>query len=261
MKHYNITTQEGLDYTLSRSAPVITGADLYRSTGETEEKHWTGPWAEMLAMYHALEASYYRRLRATLKRAGDGDFGELTATWSLYTDGAGQTGESGAEQQPGESRDCPEYDLQLQTVAEPILTHYKWAGMSDDTLLALKMLMDGYKRDEPLVLEDGTRTTIYEQLKGIAYPERLQLILKGVTSYNCPHAVLTVRYKADAVPAIATVGTIVEDVPGGFATPAGRNWYFHGPSWVMKGAELWVTEVYELSGPGGWDAFIYGSAT
>lgn len=264
IKSYNLSLQEQVDYTISKTLPIIAGADLYRATGETEEKHWTGPWAEIKALYDALEYSNYKRLRATLRRTADGEFGELTATWSMYETGDGQSDPSGSgtAAQPGTSRESPEYDLQLQTVQEPILTHYKWAGLTDDSLLALKMLMDGYKRDEPLVLSDGTRSTIYTQLKKMtSATQRVKLILAGVTSYNCPHAVLTVRYKSTEVPAIATAGTIVPDVPGGFATPSGRNWYFHGPSWTMKGSELWVTEVYELSGPGGWDEFIYGSAT
>lgn len=259
---YNIELQEQVDYTLSKSLPIIAGADLYRATGETEEKHWTGPWSEVKAQYDSLEYSNFKRLRATLKRTADGDFGELSAVWSMYEAGDGSTGEAGEEtEQPGESRDCPEYDLQVQTVAEPLLTHPKWVGLSDDKMTALKMVMDGYKRTESFQLEDGTHSTIYEVLKDISPAALLRKVLQGVTAYNSPHIVLTVRYRSDIVPAIVTVGTIVSEVPGGFATPSGRNWYFHGPSWTMKGSELWVTEVYELSGPGGWDDFIYSSAS
>lgn len=263
IKSYNLSLQEQVDYTLSKSLPIIAGADLYRSTGETEEKHWSGPWAEVKAQYDALEYSYLKRLRATLKRSADGEFGELTASWSMYQTGDGQTepgsGSGEEKQQPGESRDVPEYDLQLQTVQEPILTHYKWNILNEDALLALKMLMDGYKRDEPILLKDGTKSTVGAVVDDISPPELVSKVLQGVTAYNSPHIVLTVRYKSVEIPSIATVGTIVTSVPGGFATPSGRNWYFHGPSWTMKGSELWVTEVYELSGPGGWDAFIYGS--
>lgn len=261
IKQFNIATQEQVDYTLTRQAPVISGADLYRATGETEEKHWTGPWAELKTRFDALEASVYRRLSATLHRVADGEFAELSATWSFYTNGDGSTSESGAAVQPGEDRDHPEYDLQVQTVQEPILTHPKWASLSEDTLTAMKMVMDGYKRTEKITLSDGkTQSTIYDVLKSVSPKDLLQLLLKGVTAYNSPHCVLTVRYKSTEVPAISTVGTIVQNVPGGFATPSGRNWYFHGPSWQMKGSELWITEVYELSGPGGWNSFIYGSS-
>lgn len=260
MKHYNITSQEQVDYTRSKQVPVIAGADLYRATGETEERHWTGPWDDMLALYNALTYSHTRRLHATLRRVADGDFAELSATWTLYTTGDGQTGEDGEKKQPGESRDCPEYDLQTSTVQEPILTHPKWAGLLDEQLEALKMVMDGYKRTTPFEYEsegNKVQSTLYDVLKPLSPKELLQSILRGVTHYNAPHSILTVRYRATEVPAIATTGTIVDSVPGGFATPSGRNWYFHGPSWQMKGSELWVTEVYELSGPGGWNRFIY----
>lgn len=262
IKDFNTAVQEQVDYTLARSVPVIAGADLYRATGETEEKHWSGPWAEMKAVYDGLEYSVTRRLRATLKRVADGEFAELSATWTMYTTGDGQTGEDGEEKkQPGEDRAHPEYDLQTSTVQEPILTHPKWAGLDEDTLTALKMVMDGYKRTERIKLGDGSQPTIYDVLKSVSPKELLQLILKGVTHYNSPHTVLTVRYRAEAVPSIATVGMIVESVPGGFATPSGRDWYFHGPSWTMKGSELWVTETYELSGVGGWNKFIYTSGS
>lgn len=260
MKSYNITTQEQVDYVLTKNIPVISGADLWRATGETEEQHWTGPWQELKAKFDAFTATYTRRLRATLKRVADGETAELTATWSLYTTGDGHGGGGEGEEEeppPGEDRDHPEYDLQTTTQQEPILTHPKWAGLTDDQISALKLVMDGYKRTERMTLEDGTKKTIYEILKPLKPKELLQLILKGVTVYNVPHTVLTVRYKAQAVPAIATTGSIVSSVPGGFATPAGRNWYFHGASWQMKGSELWVSEVYELSGVGGVDSFIY----
>lgn len=258
IKEYNLSLQEQVDYTLTKNLPVIAGADLWRATGETEEQHWTGPWDVLKAKYDALPASYTRRLRAVLRRVADGETAELAATWSLYTSGDGQTGGDGEEQkQPGEDRDHPEYDLQTSTRQEPILTHPKWAGLTDDQIAALKMVMDGYKRTETITLSDGKSAKIYDVLKDLKPKELLQLIMKGVTVYNVPHTVLTVRYRAVEVPHIATAGTIVSSVPGGFATPAGRNWYFHGPSWQMKGSELWVTEVYELSGVGGVDPFIY----
>lgn len=258
IKSINIELREQVEHTLTRQMPVVAGAELYRATGETESRAWSGPWEQMREKFEGLEYSYFRRLNATLKRVADGEFGELTATWTFYEAGDG-SGEAGSDVQPGTDREHPEYDLQLQTVQEPILTHPKWEGMSDDKLLALKMLMDGFKRTEKFVREDGTSARIYDELKNVSPVERVRLILKGVTAYNSPHIVLTVRYRGTAVPDIATAGAIVSTVPGGFRTPAGRNWYFHGPSWSMKGAELWITEVYELSGPGGWDSFIYGS--
>ncbi len=263
MKHYNITTQEQVDYTLSKQVPIIAGADLYRATGETEERHWSGPWDDMLALYKTLSYSNTRRLRATLQRVADGDFAELSATWTLYSTGDGQTGGTGGaedEKKPGEDRDHPEYDLQTSTVQEPILTHPKWASLEDAILEALKMVMDGYKRTTPFEIEINgkkEKSTLYDVLKPLKPKELLQCIIKGVTHYNAPHSILTVRYRATEVPYISTTGSIVASVPGGFATPSGRDWYFHGPSWQMKGSELWVTEVYELSGPGGWNKFIY----
>lgn len=257
LKSYNITTQEQVEHVLTRTAPILAGADLYRATGRTEERHWTGPWEELRVMMETLPASLEARLQATLKRVADGELAELDATWNYYTQGDGGGGEE--KKQPGEDRDHPEYDLAVQTVQEHILTHPKWAGLSVDQLSALKMVMDGYKLTEKLTLSDGERSTINDILQKTQPEELWRLLLQGVTAYNAPHCVLTVRYRSSAVPTIATVGQVVNAVPGGFSTPGGRNWYFHGPSWQMKGSELWVTEVYELSGPGGWNKFIYSS--
>lgn len=258
IKNINIKLREQVELTLTRQLPVVSGAELYRATGETESRAWSGPWEQMLALFEGLEYSYFRRLNATLRRVADGEFGELEATWTYYEAGDG-SGEAGSEVQPGADRDHPEYDLQLQTVQEPILCHPKWAGLSDDKLTALKLLIDGYKMQEKFVRDDGSPVRIYDELKGAGLGDRVRLILKGVSAYNSPHVVLTVRYKGTVVPSIATAGSIVATVPGGFQTPPGRDWYFHGPSWSMKGAELWITEVYELSGPGGWNKFIYES--
>lgn len=258
VQSFNVAVREQVQHTLTRQLPVVCGAELYRATGKTEERQWSGPWEQMVQMFEGLEYSFFKRLSATLVRVADGEFGELTATWTYYEAGDGADG-AGDGVQPGADRDHPEYDLQVQTVQEPILTHPKWAGLSDDKLTALKMLMDGYKKTEKFVRDDGSSVRIYDELHGSGLGARIKLILQGVSAYNSPHIVLTVRYKGTVVPSIATVGSIVADVPGGFKTPAGRNWYFHGPSWSMRGAELWITEVYELSGPGGWSDFIYGS--
>ena len=120
IKSINIELREQVEHTLTRQMPVVAGAELYRATGETESRAWSGPWEQMREKFEGLEYSYFRRLNATLKRVADGEFGELTATWTFYEAGDG-SGEAGSDVQPGTDREHPEYDYVQYMLNKSIL--------------------------------------------------------------------------------------------------------------------------------------------
>ena len=263
IKSYNITVQEQVKQVLRYRRPIITGADDYVETGESLEQAWTGPWAELEARMRAMRYSNTQRIDCTLTRIADGDMAELTVTTTYYTaspGGGGGSGEGGEEaSKPGESKEHPAYEVQVQMVQEPILTHPKFQSLNADVLNALKMVMDGYKLSEKILCADGERRAIDEVLKSTPSP-LTELVKHGLTHYLSPSITLTARYKAQSVPQLATAGQIVSSVPGGFGTPQGRNWFYGGPSVSMEGEQIIVSEVYQLSGVGGWDTNIYSSS-
>lgn len=258
VKSINISLQESVPMTYRRQAPILSGEDLYKSTGQTRSQEWSGPWEEILRLLQDLPASMTERLDATASREADGDFGTLRATWSIY-EYAGAEGEPA--EPPGSSRDNPQYECQVSASQEPILTHPALAYLPLNYLKALKMLMDGYTLEDK-IYDEGfqAEVTLETLLDQIPTPEATRLVLQGCTHYLSPQVVLTVRYRADSVPALPTACTVVSSIPGPFKAPDGRNWFFEAPSISVQDGELWVSETYRLSGPGGWSEFLYGKA-
>jgi hypothetical protein len=69
------------------------------------------------------------------------------------------------------------------------------------------------------------------------------------------------RYASNDVPDFSRAGTIIQtaDLPGKPPTTIGdRNWLFVPPPYRRRGVILDITEMYWLSGPGGWPLPIYG---
>lgn len=252
----DLTLKEQVPMTRRRQAPVIFGEDYYKSTGATRSQEWSGPWEDVLAHMEALPASETDRLDALATRVADGDFGTLKATWTEYE----FVGEEGAEaSMPGSSREAPSYEVQTSAVQEPLLAHPKLAYLPTDYLTALKMIMDGYTMDD-LITDSttGTKVKLSYLLDQIPDQEVVKMVQQGVTHYVSPQVVVTCRYQASAVPSFPTLCSIVNEVPGPMpAAAAGRNWLFEGPSTSVQDGKIMVAETYRLSGPGGWNTFLY----
>ncbi|MBQ4594784.1 MAG: hypothetical protein IJA81_09135 [Akkermansia sp.] len=257
---YNVAVREQVYKVRRISRPVMAGkTDKYVATGDTLEQRWTGPWAELEAKMHGLAATEDRRLQATLTRLEDGDMSELQAVWTEYTlnDDDAEGGGGTSFEVPGSSRENPSYSMQVTSVQEPLLTHSAYASESGETLTALKMLMDGYKETEIISKdEEGNLRTLGEVLAA-ADPELVKKIKKGQTHYMAPQVAVTARYKSSSIPA-TTESMKIASPPGGFGTPSGCNWLFLGAGADVQGEEIWVSETYLLSSPGGWDEEIYG---
>lgn len=258
IKDLNTSLQEQVSMNRRRQAPIIYGEDNYKATGETRSQEWSGPWDEILAKMAALPASLSERLDATATRVADGEFGTLRASWTIY-EAAGDGGEGESSSTPGSSRNNPQYEVQTSAVQEPLLSHPKLAYLPLNYLKALKMLMDGYTLEDKIYDEGHEmEVTIKTLLDQIPTPEATSLVLQGCTHYLSPQVVVTVRYVADRVPDFANICSIVDSVPGPFPSPAGgRNWLFEGPGVSVDGPQIMVSETYRLSGPGGWNSFLY----
>lgn len=251
MKSYNITAQESLEHTRTRTRPVITGQDAFVNGGDTETYHYTGPWATMLARFNSLEGTLTRRVEATLTRSADGNFGELEYTYTSYIPSKDAVNADPESSMPGSSSANPCYDLTTSEASAPLLTSPLATGLSDEGARALKMLIDGYA---PTDMFDDERTI--EEVASASNEKLFKLVSKGVTEYLVQRVTLTARYKADAP--VAGGGMTVKDPPGPFASAgAGREWLYLGATQNMSNGEIWVTETYKLSGPGGWEDDLY----
>lgn len=262
IKNYNVNLREAVQKVRRYSRPIITGADKYVATGDTLEQSWTGSWAELEAKMTSLAYDNTNRLSCTLTRLADGDHSELRATWTTYTLRSAESdsgGSSSFEGIPGSSRDNPTYSVQVTSVQEPLLTHPNYNYLTDDYLTALKMLMDGYKGSDTLMdSRTGDPITIDTLLSELETGDDdiVTRIKKGQTHYMAPQVCVTCRYKVTEVPDISTSFRIATP-PGNINTPAGHDWLSLLPSVEVAEGEIWVSESFLLSGPGGWDKNTY----
>ena len=75
-----------------------------------------------------------------------------------------------------------------------------------------------------------------------------------------------VRYAAKTLPpSLFNIVGFIADPPSMPGTPPalkdGRNWLYAPPQWKKRGYVYDITEIYWLSGPGGWPAPLYDYAT
>lgn len=257
IKSFNIAVREQVAQVLRYRAPVITGADPYHETGESLEQTWTGPWGELEELMRTTPASSTRRIDCTLTRQADGDFSELKITTTHYAanDSANDGSSGEGTSKPGESASNPAVSCQTTGTLEPILTHPKFASEPEEVLQAFNLVMSGHKLSEKMQVPGESEPRTIASVLSNATPDCYKLIMSGVAQYYSPHTVLTKRYKATALPAGACC--VRKDPQAGITASEGRDWLYIGPGIEMNGDEIWVTETYELSGPGGWNEFIY----
>lgn len=252
LKEFHILEQESVQHTRTRTRPVLAGPDAYVPGGDTEEYNYTGPWEALLARFNGLEGTLTRRLQATLTRNADGLFGELNVTYTTYIPGKDATNADPDGSMPGSSRAQPCYDLTTSEASAPIMTHPDFAKISGEGARAMKMLIEGYASED---MFDETRT-IGEVAEG-ADQKLYALVCKGVTEYLVQRVTLTARYKASSTGEVGG-GMEVKAPPGPFANVGGgRDWLYLGATQNISNGEIWVTETYKLSGPGGWEKSLY----
>lgn len=268
-KLINIETREspGASVTyVQKPAQRIWGPDGWEpgyteSTGCRTVTVYTGLYDELAAMAGALHGSAGQGGSSQITWEAtqtEGPMGELRITTETFRrpasddddSDAGGGGDAGGGE-PGDSPDNPEVSIQSNTVEEPLLTHPKFRGVGGDTLTALKAMIDGASEGDTVRCADGMERRIAALVKGC---EAAEYIKRGVTSYLCPHTVVTLRSKGrHAAGSAGQIGSAA-----GLPPAAGsRNWLCTGTGVEMSGGEAYSTSTWELSGPGGWDKGLY----
>lgn len=82
-------------------------------------------------------------------------------------------------------------------------------------------------------------------------------LAKGITSYYEPSLVVRKTYNSAGIPPAREIGKIASpnvSIPG---VPPGANFLLLDISVRGQPGNYTVTEQYEMSGPGGWDTFLY----
>jgi hypothetical protein len=83
-------------------------------------------------------------------------------------------------------------------------------------------------------------------------------LLDGITSYYEPSLVIRKTYQASSPPSAGRVGKIANPGVSIAGVPQGATFLLVNVSARGQSGAYTVTEEYEMSGPGGWDTFLYG---
>lgn len=250
--HINMAVREHEERRVSLERGQLDG--YTEATGLRTVQKYTGPWAAMLERAQELAAASATKeaLSLELERQG-GDIGELTVTSTEYrqvVDGDGEA-ELGTEGNPV-------YTCSFSTVAVPLLTHPKFAGISTEDAQLIKELENGLSL-QAVVLYKGVYRPLkkaLDMLDGVALVAA-KYYYKGVTQYYAVQCEATARWRGGGN--VFSVGQICTPPGHVLNTPSGCNWLCTALGKEDNGEDVWNTATFLMSAPGGWDDFLYGS--
>lgn len=155
----------------------------------------------------------------------------------------------------------PRYTLRASCTQEPLLTHPKLKNAGDEVLEALKALMDGATMGSEIDTSVNDKKKIKDIIAGdSAAMQVARLIIKGTTVFYNPTLTWQERVSARNMNGVSVSGLgKIASPPGGAPSGGGRNYLFTSVDADMDGTGQRVDVVrnYELSGPDGWDAWLY----
>lgn len=251
----------------SRRLSMESGpAELFtEATGYSDVRKFSGRWDAMLEEAERMLTDHaeHERVRVELERMG-GEVCELTVTLERFRVASGGGGEagggdggSGAAELGSEADPC--FSSSSQLVEVHLLSHPKFAGLTDLERRALKAMIDGM--DECALISMPESPTEKRMLRDCISTEAgwkaFERVSKGVTAYLELAMEVTARWKGRNNK--YTPGTIVSSPPGGFNVPQGRDFLVSGGGCEKNGKEAWSSASFRMSGPDGWDDYLYGS--
>lgn len=257
--NFSLREAPGRQTTL-RSSP---SKEYSESTGNRSTIPYTGPWDDALAEAQAAIDSAREAEDVTCElECLEGGFTELRITREAFR----KPTENGEEEEPdesdqpegdpGDNEDNPTSTCSSSLVPIPLLAHPKFEGIAGDELRALKAMMDG--QDENAFLDTnaalGANKTITECITSEAGLKAKEYLSKGVTSPNSSSTEATLRWKGRSNS--YEINTIYSSIPN-VKAKAGCNWLCSGTGTEKNGSEVWQTASFRLSGPGGWDPYLY----
>lgn len=141
-----------------------------------------------------------------------------------------------------------EYDFDPSFSEEPIESH--------PLINRLVELYDGEVKDNKVTFP----STIVDEGGGLGggNGERKNP-LAGLTTFVSLRSVFRMTYARRTLPQsiFRKIGTIERSLPGGFPTPAGRDWLVMPPKVSERGNAYEISEEWMMSPPGGWPENIY----
>lgn len=216
-------------------------------TGNREETglvSWTVPW-------------YVESLSDIFSVGGEPPLAgliEVGRTWSQI-EGAGVQVDITYEGYVGDDIESEPatYDWDASFREEKLNFHPDW--------LAIKEIYEGsYDAESGKISFPEVLSEAKSKLSGGGNQSKKKNPLHGLDDFLVFHTVFRKTYISDNVPSelLSNIGTIVDDLPSGFSTPAGRDWLVMPPKISQRGDVFEITEQLLLSPVGGgWPPQIY----
>lgn len=186
-----------------------------------------------------------------------GGLGRITCK---YSGGESQDFEFGFDDDGGKYRT----ELAISTSEEPVESHFRYKDVTAEDRIKIAHLKAGRMKPtatpNEYVLKEGSehgkKFTFTEERAA----ELAEKIAKGITSYlacnQCWRVQYTTKNKIRAS-ILNKVGKIA-NAKGAPSISEDRDWLFMGASVQEQGDIYSVSLEWRLSGPGGWDAELYG---
>lgn len=143
--------------------------------------------------------------------------------------------------------------LRVNSVAEPLLTHPRYADLDEIEVKALSQIIQGKESNA-----DG------EDLESLVTSDAglnaLEKIRRGTTQWKDRRVEYVVEWVSrEPLPNMNAIGKIVGDPADAPAVADDRTWRVGGYEQEEAGSIYDCRLIYELSGPGGWDPDLYAS--
>lgn len=147
-----------------------------------------------------------------------------------------------------------EYSMDYSCSEQPLLTHPKFKGLSEEEQDALMAVAGGASPKDTFGKDEKVIEDVVKSEDGKL---ALELLRKGQISYLCPGGVFSVTSTVTAL-SLSGVGKKGSPGSGAPAVGGGYNWLKDGVSGRKTGSGNWRQTIsWRLSGPDGWRDEIY----
>lgn len=242
MRDINIKKREQVDKTLevSRGDEGELSA-VGRAVYEDWEEGWTRRCPTLGSPF---DDDARLRLKKISSRRIPGGLVEVSLYYELPRETSFEFG--GAEE--------TEYSMDYSCSEQPLLTHPKFKGLSEEEQDALMAVAGGASPKDTFGKDEKVIEDVVKSEDGKL---ALELLRKGQISYLCPGGVFSVTSTVTAL-SLSGVGKKGSPGSGAPAVGGGYNWLKDGVSGRKTGSGNWRQTIsWRLSGPDGWRDGIY----
>jgi len=158
------------------------------------------------------------------------------------------------------------YDLSISVSQEPIESHIKFLRVSMADRQVIADVKNGKLKElkgTPYAYKDSSDhgdATVFKIVSGLGQ-QLMDYINKGILNYEVPNQIWRKTYTDNKLPNAATLNAVgkITTASNAPAVSSNRSWLFMGCTVSQDAQTYTITLEWKLSGPGGWDIYLYTS--